>query len=227
MNLWGLTGPRRMFGEQHWKEPLRWNRVAAARGTRARVFCASMADVFEDRDDVDDARARLWETVAATPALDWLLLTKRPENAAGMVPWVSWPSNVWLGATVESDEWAHKRIPALLAVPASIHFLSCEPLLERLHLAPWFDAVLKGRFGSSRVDWVILGGESGAHARPMQPDWARTVRDDCLRYGVLLHFKQWGEWGPENDGTLRRIGKTIAGRELDGRTWDEVPITVS
>jgi protein gp37 len=227
LSLWGSRGARRTFGDNHWNEPLRWNRRAGAAGVRSRVFCASMADVFEDRADLNEARARLWQTISATPNLDWLLLTKRPENASRMVPWGdAWPANVWLGATVESGEWALKRLPALLATPAAIHFLSCEPLLEGLDLAAWFERGRSEESGRSRIDWVIVGGESGRTARPMELEWARKLRDQCQRHGVLLHFKQWGEWAPDASGKPRRVGKKAAGRTLDGRTWDEVPASI-
>lgn len=169
-----------------------------------------------------------------------------------------WPlPNVWLGVSVESQKWADVRIPKLLETPAAVRFLSCEPLLGPVNLA----GLLQGdaRVG---IDWVIVGGESGPGARPMHPDWARSLRDQCVAAGVPFFFKQWGEWAPHHDGIpffketahrfnlkmrtlfvdgteynerepdgwlrpdkaqLWRIGKKRAGRELDGRTWDEMP----
>src|SRR5262245_52074261 len=134
--VWGPKADRRFFGDAHWAEPLKWNAVAARAGERHRVFCASMADVFEDRRELDGHRARLWRLIAATPHLDWLLLTKRPENLARMLPWYShwenrvafepdepWP-NVWLGTTVEDQQRADERIPHLLRSPAAVRFLS-------------------------------------------------------------------------------------------------------
>ena len=221
LDVWGSRARRRFFGESHWREPLRWNRTAAKTHSRKRVFCASMADVFEQRDDLSAARARLWELIEQTPSLDWLLLTKRPENVSAMVPWgAAWPANVWLGATVEDQEHAALRVPPLLKAPARVHFLSCEPLLSPLDLSEWM-------VGPSRIVWVIAGGESGGQARPTQPEWFRGLRDQCQQHGVLLHFKQWGEWGPDLGGTLRRKGKKAAGRELDGRAWDEVPVPIT
>jgi protein gp37 len=216
--LWGPRSRRRFFGDAHWAQPARWNAEAARLGVRRRVFCASMADVFEDRAELDPWRERLWATIESTPNLDWLLLTKRPELASARAPWRSaWPGNVWAGATVESARWARLRIPQLEAVPATVRFLSCEPLLGRLDLSPWLEG---GALG-----WVIAGGESGPGARPADPAWVRSLRDACVRAEVAFHFKQWGEWAPASDGAsdMVRLGKKRAGRVLDGRTWDEVP----
>ncbi|WP_437649296.1 DUF5131 family protein [Sorangium sp. So ce362] len=233
--IWGQHAERRFFGDAHWDEPLAWNEKAAREGQRRRVFCASMADVFEDRADLDPWRARQWKLIEATPWLDWLLLTKRPENVGAMVPWGSnWPSNVWLGTTVENADWAAKRIPALLQHSAVIRFLSCEPLLGPIDLSPWM----------GEIDWVIVGGESGHGARPMRPVWARSLRDQCATAGVSFFFKQWGDIRPatssdpkarrivlpdvegEAEVVMERVGKKNAGRELDGRTWNDVPIAV-
>ncbi|WP_199789735.1 DUF5131 family protein [Sorangium cellulosum] len=233
--IWGQHADRRFFGEAHWDGPLAWNEKAAREGQRRRVFCASMADVFEDRADLDPWRARQWKLIGATPWLDWLLLTKRPENVGAMVPWGSnWPANVWLGTTVENADWAAKRIPALLQHSAVIRFLSCEPLLGPIDLSPWM----------GEIDWVIVGGESGHGARPMRPVWARSLRDQCATAGVPFFFKQWGDIRPatssdpkarrivlpdvEGDAevVMERVGKKNAGRELDGRTWNDVPIAV-
>ena len=113
-SVWGTKAPRRFFGDKHWSEPLKWNNEAAHAGIRARVFCASMADVFEDRDELDVWRERLWRLIAETPALDWLLLTKRPDLVSKKTPWgKNWPSNIWLGTTVENQRWANKRLPVL------------------------------------------------------------------------------------------------------------------
>jgi protein gp37 len=216
--VWGSRAKRRFFGEAHWQEPLRWNRRAERAGQRARVFCSSMADVFEPRPDLDPWRGRLWDLVARTLWLDWLFLTKRPEHVATATPWGNeWPPNVWLGTTVEDQTRAH-RIETLLAQRARVRFLSCEPLLGPLDARPWL------RHG---IHWVIAGGESGPGARPMNPAWAQQLRDQCAEAGVAFHFKQWGDWAPAAvaGGELRlvRLGKKRAGRLLDGRTWDEYP----
>ena len=234
-DIWGARSQRRFFGEAHWREPLKWNAEALRDRERRRVFCASMADVFENRAELVPLRDRLWQLISATPALDWLLLTKRPERVLKSVPWGdAWPSNVWVGVTAENQRWAEKRIPLLLQLPAKVRFLSCEPLLGPLDVRKWFG-------GDRRVDWVIAGGESGHSARPMNPDWARALRDQCRAAGVPFHFKQWGHWRPDyrnaprgrrrvavedskgHQVVLVRLGKHAAGRDLDGRTWDELP----
>lgn len=236
LDLWSKGAPRRMMSDAYWRQPIAWDREAAARGRRDRVFCASMADVFEDRRDLDAPREQLWRLISETPHLDWLLLTKRPEHVAHTVPWgASWPRNVWLGTTVENQRWAEKRLPHLLAHPAAVHFLSCEPLLGPLDLTRWLSPAL----GARRVGWVIAGGESGHRARPMNPSWARAVRDQCARYGVPFHFKQWGNWRPaagvlnghevrnlnghDVPITMIRLTKKLSGRTLDGELWDGLP----
>lgn len=143
-DVWGKTAERRMFGDKHWAEPLKWNAAAAAAGTPAKVFCASMADVFEDRPDLIEPRVRLFDLIDATPHLIWQLLTKRPENVPALAepagwtgePNPCWPSNVWIGATVEDQQRADERIPHLLRLPAPMRFLSCEPLLGPVQLLP-------------------------------------------------------------------------------------------
>ena len=213
LDLWSEISPRRFFSEIHWNEPLTWDRAAARERVRRRVFCASMADVFEIRDDLISWRKKLWDLIERTPNLDWLLLTKRPENAQSAVPWGKrWPSNVWLGTTVENQEWARRRIPYLAKTPAAVRFLSCEPLLGPLDLSPWV----------SSIHWVIVGGESGHHARPLDPMWVLAMRDQATSAGIAFHFKQWGEW-KSLDGIMRRMGKKAAGRILEGRFWDQLP----
>jgi protein gp37 len=127
--IWGEKENRRFFGEKHWSEPLKWNAVAESEKRRKRVFCASIADVFESRSDLDYWRNRLWVLVGQTPWLDWLLLTKRSQNIERLAPWTAqWPENVWIGTTVEDQEYAEQRLPILLQFPAKCRFLSCEPL---------------------------------------------------------------------------------------------------
>jgi protein gp37 len=236
LEVWGARTSRRFFSDAHWREPLKWNRDAAVAGERRRVFCASMADVFEPRHDLNAWRERLWPLIEATPFLDWLLLTKRPEYVGDCVPWGRrWPPNVWLGTTVENQHWAEKRLPILVEYPAVVRFASCEPLLGALDLRRWL------RLAPRRLDWVIAGGESGHKARPMNPSWVRALRDECTRARVPFHFKQWGHWRPDDcteadlrtraivkldDGarvTLVRLGKHATGRDLDGETWDGLP----
>ena len=235
--LWGTDSPRRFFGDLHWREPLKWNEEARVSGQRQRVFCASMADVFERRADLNPQRLRLWELIENTPSLDWLLLTKRPQNIKRFVPWgTDWPTNVWLGTTVENQTIAEKRLPFLLSNPATVRFLSCEPLLGALNLRHWLK-----RDGFYPIDWIIAGGESGGASRPMHPDWVTDLLHQCQQSDVPFHFKQWGHWVPaEIQGTARarkielvnerpvemvRLGKKLAGRILEGTTWNEVPHT--
>ena len=237
--VWGSLAERRFFSDAHWNEPLAWNEEAGIRRKRERVFCASMADVFERRSELHPQRARLWKLIEQTPWLDWLLLTKRAQNVGAMIPWnKKWPVNVWLGTTVESQRFAEKRLPFLLKHPATVRFLSCEPLLGPLDLSSWFR-----REGFHAIDWIIAGGESGPRSRAMLPAWPRMLRDQCQSAGVPFHFKQWGHWVPAaapqiDDSRVRRfwddvasteifmrpMGKKIAGRTLDGVTWDGVPV---
>jgi protein gp37 len=165
---------------------------AGKAGERHRVFCASMADVFDNRAPAG-ARERLWELIRQTPHLDWLLLTKRPQNIAKMLPadWGKGYPNIWLGVTVENQTEADRRIPILRRIPGAVRFLSCEPLLEEVRLTEFVD----GGIEMPGIHRIICGGESGPGARPMHPDWARHLRDDCLVAGVAFHFKQWGRLG--------------------------------
>ncbi|MFZ3484242.1 phage Gp37/Gp68 family protein [Sphingomonas sp. 3-13AW] len=189
---WGPNAPRRRTSRSNWRKPLRWQADAAAfqakHGRRQRVFCASLADVFDNAVD-DSWRADLFELIRATPDLDWLLLTKRIGNVANMLPvpfdFEELYPNVWLGATIVNQAEADRDIPKLLAVPARVRFLSMEPLLGPVEFDPC-ELV--------RLDWIIVGGESGPGARPMHPDWARSLRDQCaVAAGVPFLFKQWGE----------------------------------
>ena len=217
-SVWGAKSGRCLVSESHWLNPLRWDRAVAESGARARVFCASMADVFEWKAGLSSERQRLWVLIASTPNLDWLLLTKRPHLVSRLAPWGSeWPENVWLGTTVENQRFAEKRLDHLLAVPAHVRFLSCEPLLGPIDLIQWIEG----------IQWVIAGGESGPHARPSDPAWFRSVRDQCCEASVGFHFKQWGDWFPLEESSenvrFERRGKARSGRVLDGRTWDELP----
>jgi protein gp37 len=221
---WGARAPRRFFGDAHWSEPLKWHSQAEKAGQRMRVFCASMADVFEKQVELDSHRERLWKLIKDTPALDWLLLTKRPQLIADRLPrdWGAGYANVWLGTTVENHMEATRRLPHLMAVPAAVHFVSAEPLLSAIDLRQWLDPNLSRRLG-----WVIAGGESGPRARPSDPSWFRDLRDQCLEAKVPFHFKQWGNWAPNADGQSTRQSKAGAGRALDGRTWDQLPMVAA
>ena len=231
-DVWGPKVSRRMMSENHWKEPVRWNRAAEGLTERPRVFCASMADVFEDRPELVAPRGRLFDLIEETPHLDWLLLTKRPQDVRRLARWRNaWPANVWLGATVELQARAEELLPHLEANPAAVRFISAEPLLGELRIE---------RYLGNVVNWVITGGESGPHARPASPAWFRSLLLQCMENQVPFHFKQWGDWAPGDgvnlparkkqvapDGTtMIRVGKKVAGRQLDGKEWDQLPKTM-
>lgn len=200
--IWGAGAERRFFSDKHWNGPVKWDRKAAEAGVRSRVFCASMSDVFEDRRDLDAVRARLWGLIDATDNLDWLLLTKRPENIPAMLR-TSQRENIWLGTTVATQEWVEPRVTALMQNEAAVRFLSCEPLLGPLDLSAAFPG----------IDWVIVGAESGPKARPMDPTWVRGIRDQCVEAGVPFFYKQAVEGG-----------RKIPTPNLDGRTWIQRPL---
>jgi protein gp37 len=262
---WGKGQPRRRTSEGNWKQPLKWNHDAAREWQswtaaveagadagkmprRPRVFCSSLADWLDDEVPIEWL-IDLLELIRTTPNLDWLLLTKRPQNwskrLAGatvrmlrnigeksdeytdeaycfIAQWLRRKvlhDNVWIGTTVEDQQRADERIPLLLEIPAKVRFLSCEPLLSFTDIQQVGDdnltiywplvgkAISDGmneplnlKYGG--IDWVIAGGESGPGARPMHPEWARALRDQCASAGVPFLFKQWGEWEPYQQGNL-------------------------
>lgn len=226
---WGPHGARRRT--KTWGNPVKWNRQAAGSPERPRVFCASLADVFDNHRSIEDTwRRELWTLIDETPNLDWLLLTKRPQNIVKFSPdrWFSQgiPRNVWLGTTVENQKEADRRIPHLVQCPARVRFLSVEPMQGPVSIRRYV----------RNLEWVIAGGESGHQARPTNPQWFRDLRDQCAAAELPFLFKQWGEWvsvseveGPGrhfkfDDGrTVRRIGTKRAGRTLDGVLHDEYP----
>ena len=228
-------------------QPLRWKRPR-------KVFVNSMSDLFH-KDVPDDYIARVFAVMALAPQHTFQVLTKRPGRMRSLLSsedfesavflategrfegYFPWPlPNVWLGTSVENQKWADVRIPQLLDTPAAVRFLSCEPLLGPISL------VRDPAHPVEALDWVIVGGESGPGARPMHPEWARRLRDECFVFGVAFHFKQWGEWVTEDQSPediilpgvshlawgddepdFYKVGKKAAGRELDGQTWDEYP----
>ncbi|MFD0902373.1 DUF5131 family protein [Actinomadura sediminis] len=256
------------------EQPLRWRKPR-------RVFVNSMSDLFHEGVP-DEFIAEVFSVMARASQHTFQVLTKRHgrmrsllnrpsfrDNLAHLAPWPL--PNVWLGVSAEDQKRANLRVPALMQTPAAIRFISAEPLLGPINLhhglthCPTHD--FPGGFCSGpcpdRIapDWVIVGGESGPGARPMHPDWARTLRDQCTTAGIPFFFKQHGAWVPESmllhtngaqaafldtDGTfrplhngrpveppmargeaitVRLVSKKTAGRELDGRTWDEFPAT--
>lgn len=281
---WGKGATRRRTSAANRRDPLKWNADARkARETydaeptyfhlgeppprRPRVFCASLADWLDDEVPIEWL-ADLLRLIRRTPNLDWLLLTKRPQNwktrldavvcsepmrdpddcfpdsPRTLSDWIiDWyndepPQNVWWGTTIEDQQRADERIPQLLAIPARVRFLSCEPLLGPVDLG----LIRSPAGGRGYFDWVICGGESGANARPMRLEWARGLRDQCRAAGVPFFFKQWGEYIPFDQaaaagikmplidamnhaqtGAPIRVGKVRAGRLLDGVEWNEFP----
>ncbi|OZC62126.1 hypothetical protein CH267_00870 [Rhodococcus sp. 06-621-2] len=255
-------------------QPLRWSKPR-------RVFVDSMSDLFHD-EIPDNFIAEVFAVMALASQHTFQVLTKRAGRMRALLnrnefltrvcevghgiadrqkldgrifdrgPWPL--PNVWLGVSTENQKWADIRIPQLLDTPAAVRFISAEPLLGEVMLPlAWLHRA--GHTG--RVDWVIAGGESGRGARPVHPDWVRTLRDQCVFTGTPFHFKQWGEWKPyprdsgyfpahfvqREDGRLitdeqfwgvtqghwngvQRVGKKKAGRELDGRMWDQTPSVV-
>lgn len=253
---WGADQPRRQFDGA--AETLRaLDRKAKRLGRPLMVFHNSLSDFFDNAVSVQWRYTAL-RMMLETPNLIHLLLTKRIGNAADMLEqsfravhgqregWAdNVPPNIWIGATICNQEEANRDIPKLLAVPAKVRFLSMEPLLENVTVFD-IDGPIDVPDGmDSHLHWVIVGGESGPQARPMHPDWTRSLRDQCEAAGVPFLFKQWGEWSPgyaEHGNDLGydamvyadqhewleghcsfRVGKKAAGRQLDGRTWDGVP----
>ncbi len=247
----GLTDivPDALDKPLHWKKP-------------RRVFVCSMGDLFHETIPFNWI-AKVWDRIANSPQHTFLILTKRPERMRefmseyghfnyGLLP------NVWLGVSVENQDWANIRVPILLQIPAIVRFVSAEPLLGYVNLTKikigdisYIDA-LKG-FGYGEmidghklhyptINWVIAGGESGNKARPMHPDWAVSIRDQCMSAGVPFFFKQWGEWAPSHalncnlpdfkgklwmnfdpDISVCKIGRKKAGNKLDGKVYNEYP----
>lgn len=278
---WGKSAERILSSDKYFNLPLQWDRKAAKNKTRYKVFCASMADVFDEKVPWQ-WKVKLFNMIRKTNNLDWLILTKRPHNAKAFFNSFqihsyekeSFYRKIWLGVSIENQKAAEERIPVLLQIPAAKRFLSMEPLLGDVDLenicedfgddlgdgAIYLNALTGERYmqdgiekeqnSYSRIDWVIVGGESGRNARPMNPDWVRSLRDQCVEAEVPFFFKQWGEWvavnftfwgtgvqvnsnlkkhcfpfsEDENHGTfVAKVGRGKAGRILDGREWNEFP----
>ncbi|MDR1349729.1 MAG: phage Gp37/Gp68 family protein [Zoogloeaceae bacterium] len=227
---WGKSCTRKRSSSANWKTPLAWNDEAARKGIRYRVFCASLGDVF-DNAVPESWRTDLFVLIRKTPNLDWLLLTKRIGNADRMIAEAvgalppdekcgtgQWPwENVWLGITVCNQDEADRDIPKLLNLHAKVRWLSMEPLLGDISFVGMFanpDCIYDGTNALQKIDWLIVGGESGAQARPMHPDWVRSLRDQCAAVDTPFLFKQWGTAKNQRGGY---------GRELDGRLHDGYP----
>jgi len=242
-------------------QPLRWTRPR-------RIFVNSMSDLFHE-DVPFEFIGLVFAVMSVTTRHTYQVLTKRPARMLEFFQWADdkyrgwwdspWPAgiqwkgydncgpafpfeNVWLGVSAEDQKTADERIPLLLQTPAAVRWVSAEPLLGEIDLA---QSMKRGSWWKTNphsiIDWVVVGGESGPKARPMHPDWVRSLRDQCQAARVPFHFKQWGEWAPNclcqkpapcketprpepgKMGCMFRCGKKAAGRELDGRTWDEWP----
>ena len=238
IETWDAHAPRQRTSPSNWSMPESWERqheaFYAEHGRRRRVFCASLADVF-DNQAPQEWRTDLFTLIRRTPHLDWLLLTKRIGNVRGMVPatWLErggWPAHVRLMITVVTQEEADRDIAKLVALGCP-NGLSMEPLLGPIKL-PRFcacgcrlpveaaireavdsptmpnrdqaDAAIEKTLG---IDWVIAGGESGPHARPSHPDWFRSLRDQCAAARVPFMFKQWGGWIPADQASAARAAQ--------------------
>lgn len=228
---WGPNGTRIVASESMWRQPIKWNRDAEKAGERRRVFCASMADVFEDREELIEPRRRLWRLILDTPYLDWLLLTKRPENFDKLYPVKNGVGSVWLGVSVEDQQRADERIPILLQTAAAVRFLSVEPLLGEINLDPlWVGWGVAGYdHGRGKVliahrssptmlsqkipaiDWTIVGGESGPQARPCNVEWIRSIVDECREARIPCFVKQLGSRPYERELSLWPVGTSLDG----------------
>lgn len=238
------------------EQPLRWTKPS-------KVFVCSMADLFHD--DVSfEFTHEIWDVMKSCPQHTFLVLTKRPEKMKEALERIyslqrfGWAkgfwNHVWLGVTAENQEQADKRIPILLQISAAKRFVSVEPMLSEVKILNYLGEEVKWNCHGDEIsrrtslDWVICGGESGPGARPMHPDWARSLRDQCKSAGVPFFFKQWGEWAEcppefqhkrididgrdltelpgiwdESDTVMQRVGKKKAGCLLDGQEWKQYP----
>lgn len=235
--LWERTGQRRFFGDEHWKEPRKWNEKAKRDGVRRRVFIGSMCDWAEVHQDpqinslLDAARAEMWALIEECDWLDFLMLTKRIDGAAQLLPWYRWPAapwaaemtegereelarpwpNVWLGVTCGSRA-SLPLVHRLREIRASVRFVSGEPLLDGITEDEWEIAIGRNRYSGGVIDWLIVGDESGHKRRPAELDWIRSARNAAARHGVAFHYKQW-------NGDGKKIHLPI----LDGKVHAEFP----
>jgi protein gp37 len=201
-DVWGLNKPRRTFGEEHWNKPLAWNRDAEKSGERRRVFCASMCDVFENHPTIDQERGKLWPLIRATPFLDWQILTKRAERIADNLPadWKQGYPNVWLGVSVETNDYVWRFNEHLAKIPAVVRFVSYEPALGLVTDLDW-----------KNLDWLIYGGESGNNFRSHDVNWARAAKAKCDEFGAAFFYKQGNGF------------KSGTNPNLDGKIIQEFP----
>lgn len=262
---WGKGQKRLRTSVKNWNEPLKWDRKAKEKGVIEKVFSNSLSD-WADPEVPDEWRHDLFDLIDQTNNLTWLLLTKHPENASRFIyeylseftpdsgiarSHESFIKKIWVGVTVENQKAANERIPILLQIPSAKLFLSIEPMLEEIKIfnlltdeTCYYCGNNDGQVGrcycgmstESKIHWVICGGESGAKARPINPEWVRSLRNQCFDAGIPFFFKQWGEYAPMKVNnklpgepnniieTMVRVGKKNAGRLLDGIECNEVPV---
>jgi protein gp37 len=238
------------FVESALEKPLRWKKPR-------RIFVCSMGDLFHESVNIRGDEIRSIFRVMASTEHTYMLLTKRPTRMAACIDYLYEDfaeelPNVWLGVTTENQQTADERVPILMQIPATVRFVSVEPMLGPIKL-PWLRYGILDPNYFNVIDWVICGGESGPGARPMHPDWARDLRDQCKEAGTPFFFKSWGEWVSEfhpafdpskkisevfvelerdSDNVavdyrgeyMARVGKKKAGRKIDGLTWDQFPV---
>lgn len=214
----GLINP----GKQHFNGTVKCHEevldTPLSRSKPTIYFVNSMSDLFH-REVPTEFIQSVFTVMGQARQHTFQVLTKRPERMVEVVPTLLLPDgrafqeaplpNVWLGTSVEDQQAADERIPYLLQTPARVRFLSCEPLLGPLDLTEYFNPFI---VGNAFIHWAIVGGESGWNARPMKPEWVRSIRSQCEAAGVDFFFKQWGG-----------VNKKKTGRELDGRTYDAMP----
>lgn len=233
-DVWGKDKPRRLFEQNRWNEPRRWNRVAEKAAEKHKIFCGSMCDVFEIHPDpiynanvLDVERQKLWDLIEETPNLIWMLLTKRPENIQKLLPerWaLGWgagvPRHIWFGVSASTqaelnDRWAILDSETHYLRP-SILFLSLEPLVEPVDLAAELEEIDCGDeehdWWTRSPDWVILGAESGRKRRPFDASWAVRPYRQCSEAGIPFFGKQDSGLGPEvplliNGKVIKRVPK--------------------
>lgn len=205
---WGAKADRTRTARGNWSKPRTWNHKAGESGIRERVFCASLADVFDNHKSIQQEwRDDLYQLIRDTPHLDWLLLTKRPQNMKRFLPddWGNGYANVWLGTTAENQTEYDRRKPHLVSVPAVVHYLSMEPLIGPVDMGDMSD-----------LEWIITGGESGNEFRPADHNWFRSLRDQSAARNVPFLFKQF-------EGKNQKQIKAM-GRALDGVVHDGYPL---
>lgn len=214
---WGPNTNRQMTSKKYWNQPKNWNKAAGLANVKLRIFCSSLADVFEDHPQVEEARENLFTLIKETPNLIWMLLTKRPENIEKMIPW-TWskqhgngvPENVRFGVSIGNQKQFDEMWPVMEAAMYRLgapYFLSMEPLLGAVDFALFDNSIMEpgGSMGRSRhlPSYIIVGGESGNKARPMHPEWVDKIKNQCLLFDIKFHFKQWGEWNNGSDPLSR------------------------